>query len=184
MEREGSLGVVDWVCEGRRARGESWGFEGWRGRNEVWDVFGKDGEGKEKRMLVRDAVVLEGRGIRGRMDGKGVFGTVILRGPLFKCLADFFVEEFKALPRIGGRNWGSGNEVVKELTKKEEWKKRRLEREKQDGLLWTACHVRGCAVVKFAASEVEGARWWLGCMLREEGSVGREFGDGGLMFVR
>ncbi|KAL2052999.1 hypothetical protein ABVK25_006636 [Lepraria finkii] len=185
VEREGSLGVVDWVCgRGGGREGRVGGLRGGGGRNEVWDVFGKDGEGKEKRMLVRDAVVLEGRGIRGRMDGKGVFGTVILRGPLFKGLADFFVEEFKALPRIGGRNWGSGNEVVKELTKKEEWKKRRLEREKEDGLLWTACHVRGCAIVKFAASEVEGARWWLGCMLREEGSVGREFGDGGLMFVR
>ncbi|KAL2037515.1 hypothetical protein N7G274_009796 [Stereocaulon virgatum] len=184
VEREGSVGIVDWIVEGRRARGERWEFRGWRGRNEVWDIFA-DGDGEEKRrMLVRDAVILEGKDIRGRMDGKGVFGTVILRGPLFKGLAEFFVEEFKALPRIGGRDWGSGNEVKVPLTRTEEWRKRRLERERVDGVLWTACHVRGCAVVKFAASGVEGARAWLGNILKEEGSIGRDFGEGGLMFVR
>jgi len=30
-----SLCVLDWVSEGRRARGERWSFWGWRGRNEV-----------------------------------------------------------------------------------------------------------------------------------------------------
>lgn len=185
VERGGSVGVLDWVVEGRGARGERWECRGWRGRNEVWDVYGRDGEGGQKRrMLVRDAVILEGKDIRARMDGKGVFGTVILRGPLFESLAEFFVEEFKALPRIGGRNWGNGNEVEVALTRMEEWRKKRWERERVDGVLWTACHVRGCAIVKFAASEVEGARAWLGNMLKEEGSIGREFGEGGLMFVR
>ena len=176
---------MDWVSEGRKARGEQWAFEAWRGRNEVWDAFGR-GEGKEgkKRMLVRDAVVLEGRDIGERMDGKGVFGTVILRGSLFEGLGGFFVEEFGLLPRIGGRDWGVAGERVKELTDREKWRKERLRREKEDGVLWTACLVRGCTVVKFAAKEVEGARKWLGIMLREEGSVGREFGEGGLMFVR
>ena len=135
-------------------------------------------------MIVRDAVVLDGKDMQGRMDGRGVFGTVLLRGPLFEPLADFFVEEFKALPRIGGRNWTSAGDTVLELTIKEEWRKKRLQREKEDGVLWTACHVRGCTVIKFAAKEVEGAKTWLGKMLKEEGSVGREFGDGGLMLVR
>lgn len=185
MERGGSLGFVDWVSEGRKARGERWAFESWRGRNEVWDVFG-EGEGMKKkmRMLVRDAVVLEGRGIGERMDGKGVFGTVVLRGGLFEGLGGFFVEEFGLLPRIGGRDWGGGGERVVELTERERWRKDRLRREKVDGVFWTACFVRGCTIVKFAAEEVEGARRWLGSMLREEGSVGREFGEGGLMFVR
>lgn len=174
---------MDWVNEGRKARGERWSFEGWRGRNEVWEIYGEEGLQK-KRMLVRDAVVLDGKDIQGRMDGMGVFGTVLLRGSLFAPLGEFFVEEFKALPRIGGRNWASANDAVEKLTSKEEWRKKRLQREKEDGVLWTACHVRGCTVVKFAAKEVEGAREWLGSMLREEGSVGREFGDGGLMFVR
>ncbi len=176
---------MDWVSEGRKARGEQWAFETWRGRNEIWDVGG-GGERREgkKRMLVRDAVILEGNGIGERMDGKGVFGTVILRGKLFEGLGGFFVEEFGLLPRIGGRDWGVAGERVVELTDRERWRKERLRREKEDGVLWTACLVRGCTVVKFAAKEVEGARWWLGCMLREEGSVGREFGEGGLMFVR
>ncbi|MCJ1453877.1 hypothetical protein MMC28_004226 [Mycoblastus sanguinarius] len=182
VEQGGSLGFVDWVSEGRKARGEQWAFGAWRGRNEIWQVFGEGAQ--RKRMLVRDAVILEGKDISGRMDGRGVFGTVILRGPLFASLADFFVEEFKALPRIGGRNWASAAEPIKELTIKEQWRAKRLDREKEDGVLWTACHVRGCTVVKFAAKEVEGARWWLGSMLREEGSVARECGDGGLMFVR
>ena len=135
-------------------------------------------------MLVRDAVVLDGRDTRGRMDGMGVFGTVLLRGPLFDSLADFLVEEFKALPRIGGRNWAGGSDTARELTVIEEWRRKRLQREKEDGVLWTACHVRGCTIIKFAAIEVEGAKTWLGNMLKEQGSVGREFGEGGLMFVR
>ncbi|KAL6721548.1 hypothetical protein ACLMJK_000652 [Lecanora helva] len=189
VERGGSVGVVDWVSEGRRARGESWGFLGWRGRNEVWDVpHSGDGE-KEKRLLVRDAVVLDattagsGADIKSRMDGMGVFGTVILRGPLFHSLGHFFVEEFSLLPRIGGREWGN-SDVVAELTGVEQWRKERVEREKRDGVLWTACFVRGCTVVKFSAREVEGARGWLGGMLRWEGTVGRECGEGGLMMVR
>ena len=146
----------------------------------------KDGEGSEekKRMLVRDAVVLEGEDIGERMDGMGVFGTVVLRGPLFEKLGGVFVEEFNVLPRIGGRNWGGNQEAVKELTAREEWRKKRLEGEGMNGVLWTACHVRGCMIAKFAAREVEGARWWLGSMLREEGTIARDFGDGGLMFVR
>lgn len=182
VERGGSLGFVDWVSEGRKARGERWAFAGWRGRNEMWELYG---EGLQKgRMLVRDAVVLDGKDIPGRMDDMGVFGTVLLRGPLFESLADFFVEEFKALPRIGGRSWTSASDTVQELTTKEEWRKKRLQREEGDGMLWTACHVRGCTIIKFAAKEVEGAKAWLGYMLKEEGSVGRECGDGGLMLVR
>lgn len=176
---------MDWVSEGRKARGERWAFAGWRGRNEVWEVYGEGLSRKGgRRLLVRDAVVLDGKDVRGRMDGIGVFGTVLLRGPLFDALAGFFVDEFKALPRIGGRNWTGTGDAVHELTAKEEWREKRLQKEKDDGVLWTACHVRGCTVVKFAATEVDGAKAWLRNMLKEEGSVGREFGDGGLMFVR
>ena len=98
------MGLLDWVNEGRKARGERWAFEGWRGRNEIWDV--DVSEGGRKRMLVRDAVVFEGKDIQGRMDGMGIFGTLILRGPLFEVLGALFGEDFGNLPRIGGRNWG------------------------------------------------------------------------------
>jgi len=50
--------------------------------------------------------------------------------------------------------------------------------------MWTAARVRSLVLLKFAAQETEGARKWLGDMCRWEGSVGRDFGDGGLMSLR
>ena len=176
----GSVGIVDWVCEGRRARGESWrDVRGWRGGNEVWRM-NKDKDGRK--LVVRDNVILEGEDIGGRMEGIGVFGTVLLMGTLFESLGGFFLEEFKALPRIGGRDWGdvkAGEMSNREKKRKERWKV-----EKEDGVLWTAASIRGCELIKFGAREVEGGRNWLRWMLNEEGSIGREFGNGGLMFVR
>ena len=181
-----SLGLLDWVSEGRRARGESWDFEGWRGRNEVWTVSPDcQKEKREKRrLLLRDSVVLEGREIKSRMEGLGIFGTLILVGPLVQSLAEFFVAEFAALPRIGGRNWDSGA-VKPELTPRENWRVERQAKEKGDGVIWTAAKVRGgrALVVKFGSRDVQGSREWLGSMLKEEGSVAREFGEGALMGV-
>ncbi|KAI4122250.1 MAG: hypothetical protein LQ338_005923 [Usnochroma carphineum] len=197
----GSLGLLDWVSEGRGARGENWAFREWKGRNEVWDVSGIEGKDEDdkmqrkKRLVLRDNLILEGHDIRVKVDGLGIFGTVILIGPLLAELARFFVEEFKALPRIGARDWSGADARGKavmpatdaketEAEKRERWRKRRQEREKKDGVLWTAASVRGAVVVKFGAKEVEGAKTWLGNMLREEGTVGREFGPGGLMCVK
>lgn len=177
------MGIVDWVSEGRRARGESWDFTAWRGRNEIWTTWEREGK-SGRRLLVRDSVILKGENIRGRMDNMGIFATVILHGPLFEHLTLFFLGEFKLLPRIGGRNWGPDGQVAKELTEREKWREGRLQREGRDGLVWTAARVRGCTIVKFGAREVEGAKVWLEGMLKEEGSVGREFGEGGLMCVR
>ncbi len=183
VARGGSVGIVDWVSEGRRARGERWDFAAWRGRNEIWTTWEREGR-TGRRLLVRDSVILEGENIKERMDNMGIFATVILHGTLFEPLAQFFLQEFKLLPRIGGRNWGPDGQVAKELTKQEQWRERRLQKEDKDGFVWTAARVRGCAIVKFGAREVEGAKLWLGDMLKEEGSVGREFGEGGLMCVR
>ena len=135
-------------------------------------------------MLIRDSVILEGEDINGRMDNTGIFATVVLHGPLFENLAHFFLEEFKLLPRIGARNWGPDGQVVKELTELEKWREGRLQRERMAGFIWTAARVRRCTVVKFGAREVEGAKVWLEAMLREEGSVAKEFGEGSLMCVR
>lgn len=198
MKGGGSLGTVDWVGEGRGARAEKWACEAWRGRNEVWDVdadvVGTERDGTKRRLVLRDNIILEGLDIRARVDGLGIFGTLILIGPLLESLATFFVEEFKALPRIGARDWGSGdsqkakppssNAKEMEVERRERWRKRRQEREKRDGVLWTAASVRGAVVVKFGAREVEGVKNWLGDMLREEGTVGREFGPGGLICVK
>ena len=133
---------------------------------------------------MRDSVVLEGENIRARMDNMGIFATVILHGPLFESLMQFFLKEFRLLPRIGGRNWGPDGQVAKKPTGQEKWREERLQKEGRDGLIWTAARVRGCTIVKFGAREVEGARIWLGGMLKEEGTVGREFGEGALMCVR
>jgi len=188
-----SLGLLDWVSEGRRARGEIWDLGGWRGRNEVWVVDAPlevkenaptEGRKERKRLLLRDSVILSGEGLKNKMENLGVFGTLILIGPLVQRLADFFLTEFTLLPRIGSRNWGEASSEPK-LEGRERWRKERQEREKKDGVLWTVAKVRGgrATVVKFGARDVEGGREWLGGMLREEGTVGREFGPGGLMGV-
>lgn len=198
LEKGSSVGFVDWVTEGRRARGESWAMAGWKGRNEIWGIIpAQNSEGtprKERRILVvRDSVMLEPDGVKksggisALVANAGVFGTLLLYGPLFAPLSRFFLEEFTSLPRIGERIWNDSddNEIVGLLSARQRWKKARVEREKVDGVLWTATIVRGgVTVVKFSAREVEGARAWMGEILREEGSVGREFGEGGLMFLR
>ncbi|KAI4187311.1 MAG: hypothetical protein L6R41_002886 [Letrouitia leprolyta] len=205
----GSLGLIDWVCEGRSARGEKWACEGWRGRNEVWDISASAFQAPsnenmainseetepsaEKKLVLRDNIILSAPNISSRVDGLGIFGTVILIGPLLSSLAQFFISEFKSLPRIGARDWSSGNSLnavavsdaePTEEERRTQWRKKRQEREKKDGVLWTVANVRGAIVVKFGAREVEGAKVWLGDMLQQEGTIGREFGPGGLMFVR
>ena len=193
LEEKGNLCVLDWVSEGRSARGEKWDFWRWQGKNEVWmlpsngtrekDVLGKP------RLLLRDNLILDSGqvdlrdGLLRRMDGLGVFGTLILRGPLFENLARFFTGEFVKLPRIGGRNWSSSTDAPKPSIEDEQRAARQKE-EVKDGLIWTAANVRGLVVIKFGAMEVEGARRWLGNMLREEGSVQREFGDAALLCLR
>src|SRR5258706_572819 len=81
--------LLDWVTQGRAARGEDWSFVRWVGRNEVWTVGddnGGDGGGGE-RLLVRDAVILDNRRdypqmkpLREAMHAMGVVGTLVLRG--------------------------------------------------------------------------------------------------------
>ncbi|KAL8656875.1 MAG: hypothetical protein Q9226_002485 [Calogaya cf. arnoldii] len=195
-----SLGLVDWVCEGRSARAEKWKFEGWRGRNEVWDVSvcandnAENKNERRKRLILRDNLILSAPDVASRVDGLGIFGTIILIGPLFSRLANSFIDEFKHLPRIGARDWNahqtsntvdaSSGRLPTDEERQGKWRKHRQEREKKDGVLWTAANVRGAVVVKFGAREVEGAKVWLREMLRQEGTMEKEFGDGALMCVK
>ncbi|KAI9716342.1 MAG: hypothetical protein M1812_005407 [Candelaria pacifica] len=187
VKKEASLCALDWVSEGRRARGEKWGFWRWTGRNEVWAV--KD-EGKD-RLLLRDNVILDGKDaeervierIGGRMDGLGIFGTLILRGPLFASLGLYFMNEFTKLRRIGARDWGDSLEEP-QLSVEETKRAARQQLEKVEGVLWTAAAVRGLVLVKFGAREVEGARRWLVTILKEEGSVQENFGEAALLCLR
>ncbi|KAH0535971.1 hypothetical protein FGG08_007128 [Glutinoglossum americanum] len=180
-----SLLVLDWVSEGRTARGERWEFESWKGRNEVWSLE------EPARLLLRDNVILGGAGqsslhqfnnetLESRMDGLSVFGTLIVRGPLFASLSDFLLQEFSALPRIGsgGQSWNSEASPAAIDPKRAP----RLAREQSDGILWTAAALRGFVVVKLGARSVEGARNWLRDMVGE--TVERDFGEGGLLCLR
>ncbi|KAI9870936.1 MAG: hypothetical protein M1830_003610 [Pleopsidium flavum] len=192
IEDGASLCVLDWVSEGRSARGEKWDFWRWSGKNEIWTAppgAVEHGVSSKQRLLLRDNVILDDKqsglaqGLDGRMDGLGVFGTLILHGALFENIGKHLMDEFMQLPRIGGRDWSSSADAPK-LSTKEDKRAMRHRAEKDDGLLWTAASVRGFVLVKFGAREVEGARRWLGDILREEGSVQQEFGDGALLCLR
>jgi urease accessory protein len=180
---QSSLCACDWVTSGRSARGENWDIHEYKSRNEVWT---SDQSGR-KRLLLRDNLILDKHGQTGmqlseRMDGYSVFGTLILRGPVFSSLAQYFMEEFEALPRIGGRDWGDS--APQELSPHEQRRAQRQEREKRDGLAWSAANVRGFVLVKFASKEVEGSRHFLRDMIADEGSVAASFGEGSLLCLK
>ncbi|KAK7192049.1 hypothetical protein DPSP01_003915 [Paraphaeosphaeria sporulosa] len=178
-----SLCACDWVTSGRSARGENWDIHEYKSRNEVW---ASDKSGK-KRLLLRDNLILDKHGRTGmqlaeRMDGYSVFGTLILRGPAFSSLAQYFMVEFEALPRIGGRDWGDSAPL--ELLPHEQRRVQRQIREKRDGLVWSAANVRGFVLVKFASREVEGSRNFLRDMIANEGSVATSFGERALLCLK
>ncbi|RDL39779.1 UreD urease accessory protein [Venustampulla echinocandica] len=192
VAESGSLCLLDWVSEGRTARGESWDLWSWSGRNEVWS---SSQLGKKSRLLVRDKVVLGAKSVNGQektlkreMHGLQIFGTLVLKGPLLEPLAAFFLKEFSALPRIGGRDFRSQDMKDKDntlvLSSQEVWRRDRLQQEVSDGVLWSAAKVRGCTIIKFGARSVESGRLWIGDIIREEGSVSRCFGEDATMCLR
>jgi urease accessory protein len=187
-----SLCLLDWVSQGRLARGEDWDFHVWKGRNEIWLAGGSE---EKARLLLRDNVILDGgelnsfdMKLKKKMHGLGLFGTLILKGSLVESVAEFFMAEFVALPRIGARDFRSQEDMAldgqAEVSKQIAWRLARLKQEKEDAILWSAAKVRGCTVVKFGARTVEGGRHWIGSMIKEEGSIERVFGDESTMCVR
>jgi hypothetical protein len=192
LARNASLCLLDWVTQGRTARGENWSFVRWIGRNEVWTVA--DDLPAGERLLVRDAVILDSNrshtqlpALRESMHGVGLIGTLVLRGPLMKALGEFFLAEFAALPRLGARDFRSDDAkraADAPLPPREKWRADRLRMEKENSLLWSAAGVRGCVVVKFGAPAVEAGRLWIGSMLAQEGSISHHFGDQALMCVK
>jgi urease accessory protein len=171
-----SILVLDWVSEGRTARGEAWEFFGWKGRNEIWSLPDPD-KGTKKKLLIRDSMVLDEtsstkRSYSDEMDDLGVFGTLIIRGPLFRALGDFFLAEFSRLPRI--RANGKPHEQI-DLRSSES-----VESVKT----WSATSVRGSVIVKFGSRDVDVARRWLRDMLLRDGTVGREFGESSLLCLQ
>ncbi len=191
VEDGASLCLLDWVSAGRTARGEDWDFRAWQGRNEVWLSAQVD---RKPRLLLRDSIILEGddqfaeKNLRKKMQNMGIFGTLVLRGPLVATLAKFIIAEFGALPRIGARDFRSRERMEKDndlvLSRREVWREARLKQEKDDGVWWSAAKVRGCTVVKFGARTVEGGRTFIGSMLMEEGTISQQFGDEATMCIR
>lgn len=187
-----SLCLLDWVSAGRTARGEDWDLWGWTGRNEVWTAAT---EHRKARLLLRDNVILEGdavssqeNSLRKKMHNLGIFGTLILRGPMVDALAAFFMAEFAILPRIGGRDFRSEEKKERDgkqsISQLDSWRATRLRMEIDGNVLWSAANVRSCTVVKFGASTVEAGRLWIGSMIKQEGSISHNFGDSATMCVR
>lgn len=191
LQGSASLCMLDWVTHGRSARGENWDLRRWMGRNEIWSASPiKD---TKARLLVRDTIILDrtpqttpSQPLRDIMHRHAVFGTLLLRGPLTETLGGFFLSEFSFLPRLGGRDFRTAKEKEEEAARSplEQWRSIRLKQETQDNVLWSAASIRGCVVVKFGASTVEGGRNWIGSMLLHEGSVISHFGSDALMCVR
>lgn len=187
-----SLLLLDWVSEGRKARGESWTLSSWRGRNEVREMSGSAGSNSDTskgRLLIRDALILEngldgkdsnlaGQDLSTKTNGLGVLGTLIVYGPMWKKLATFLMAEFQGLPRIGAKSWGG------RATEGEKEDAARTAKQQADGLLWTAAQVRGFVLLKFGARDLDAARRWLCELLRREGSVEREFGHQALLCLK
>lgn len=192
LARNASLCLLDWVTQGRAARGENWSFVRWVGRNEVWSL--RDDPAAGDRLLVRDSVILDSNQshpplptLRESMHSVGIIGTLVLRGPLMRPLGEFFLTEFAALPRLGARDFRSDDAkqtAGDPLSLRGKWRAERLRMEKDSRLLWSAAHVRGCVVVKFGAPDVEAGRLWVGSMLVQEGSISQNFGNQSLMCVR
>ncbi|KAJ5782563.1 hypothetical protein N7457_004337 [Penicillium paradoxum] len=206
-DQRSSLCVLDWVTQGRTSRGENWNFRFWRGRNEVWAEDEKTGKSRlllrdsvilddesedlDDSDMSEDEVESTNRnmqnGLANRADlppqapagltplnliaertrPHGVVGTLILSGPVFEALGSFFLHQFQSQPRIGGRNWSDHAPSVPEPSLS-----------LQGAVTWTAARVRaGFVLVKFGAKDFETAKHWLGGLIREEGSVAREFGE-------
>lgn len=191
LQEGASLCLLDWVSAGRTARGEDWNLRAWSGRNEVWAAETAD---HKARLLLRDNVILEGdlpgttdKQLKKKMQGLGIFGTLVLRGPMVQALAEFFIAEFTSLPRIGSRDFRSQYDLEKDnvtiSSRQEQWRKSRLLQEENNSLLWSAARIRGCTVIKFGSQTVEGARNWVGSMIREEGTLEEQFGSDALMCI-
>ena len=104
-----SLCFLDWVSNGRSANGEDWSLSRYGSKNELYLQF----RDQTRKLLLRDNLFLDSEssdGIASRMDGLAIFATLVLYGPVFGRLAQFFQNEFRALPRIGCPKWDSGSE--------------------------------------------------------------------------
>ena len=174
VHQDSSLVLLDWISEGRRAMGEVWNLTSLKSMNEVWSCAessppsnGERGRKSNQRLLIRDNVILSEakpellETLRRHVNGMGIFGTLIIGGPLFERLCHFFLSEFASQPRIGEINWSQAESGKLAA---------------HSDIIWSAASTRGYTIVKFGAQNVDEARRWLRGMLEREGTVEREFG--------
>ncbi|KAF8421023.1 UreD urease accessory protein-domain-containing protein [Tirmania nivea] len=186
-----SLVILDWVSEGRTARGEKWELKKFSSRNDLFEE-GHEDLPNGRRLLLRDSLILHGddsdhAGNRGpeslssKLGGLSCVSTLIIRGPRFTNLAASILRRFELEPRIGsgGKGWN--------------WDKNRQDEGNKSqfrDILWTAAIVRGFVLVKVSAKELEEARRFLRDLLLQGRSavdtqdpapdIVREFGVGSL----
>jgi len=171
-----SLVVLDWVTEGRSARGEHWDLASFASRNE----FFIPRAGRAPRLLLRDATVLarDAAGdLRGRMAAQTVFATLAIRGPRFERLETAILAKFRGEPRIGGRDFdGRGDSECSGAC--------------SGGVAWTAARVRGFVLVKASGTQLEHVKTFfrdlllLGGAHGGEGEVVAGFGEGALLCLQ
>lgn len=184
-----SLIVLDWVSEGRTARGERWELTKFTSRNDVFEA-GHERLPEGRRLLFRDSLILHGdevdrnghlssESLLSRMDNLSCVSTLIIRGPRFTNLSAYILQRFEREPRVGngGKGWN--------------WDKNRQDEGSKShfrDVLWTAANIRGFVVVKVSAKEVEEAKIFLRDLLLQgqasedtEPDIIREFGLGSLL---
>lgn len=179
VHRAASLLLLDWISEGRRAMGETWDLASLKSMNEVWRLDDDDDDddvvaprgATRRRLMIRDNVLLDGAR-RQHVGGMGIFGTLIVGGPVFENLGRFFLGEFAAMPRIGEVSWSTERDSKKKPAGEEA------------DIVWSAAAARGYTIVKFGAQDVDCARRWLRGMLEREGTVAREFESRFLMCLQ
>ena len=189
-----NLLLLDWVSAGRAARGEAWDFFKWRGRNEVWSLSSSSSSSSSnnnsnsarERLLLRDNLVLDDlspvgatstSNYRDAMDDLEVFGTLIIRGPVFHKLGRAFMQEFACLPRIRGNPNPKPNSPHPQSEPS-------TAAAGSARLTWSAASIRGFVMVKFGAKEVDDAKQWLREMLVRDGTVEQEFGQHSLLCLQ
>lgn len=176
---ESNMLALDWISEGRTAIGERWDFREWKGRNEVWSLpAGRDDgqQWKKGKLLIRDNIRL-GTGDqdpREEMYNLGVFGTIIVKGPMFRGLSKAFLDEFSHLPRVGTTTRMNTQPQASSMDQKRG----------TSNVTWTAASIRGFVIVKFGAREIDEVKRWLRGLLVKDGTVAREFGEHAMMCLR
>ncbi|KAF3930531.1 hypothetical protein ABW19_dt0202219 [Dactylella cylindrospora] len=192
-----SLIVLDWVTEGRAARDEHWSLKRFESRNEVFGVKpSEDSESSSSiakenirgRLLLRDAMILDGDGLenspsgealKGRQDSQTIFATFIIRGKIFDQLIKYIKTRYSNEPRIGQKKWDTDDDSRRHT---------RVELEaRSSGVMWAASSVRGFLLVKVSGVEMEGVKRFVRGLLSEvdadgvsnrDGCIVREFGVG------